>query len=80
MEVSCQFHAPSDLSTREIDSGTHWIEGWVASTVDLDAVEMRKIFFFCRESNPILQPSNPSLYRLSYPGLLEYMNRRLQGK
>jgi hypothetical protein len=32
--------------------GTHWIGGWVGPSVGLNAVEWRKIYCSCRESNP----------------------------
>jgi hypothetical protein len=46
---------------------THWIGDWVSPRAGLKAVEKRKIFCFCRESNPGRPALSPSLYRLSYP-------------
>jgi hypothetical protein len=43
MEVSGQLHAPATLPPGNEPPGTHWIEGWVGPTADMDAVENRKI-------------------------------------
>jgi hypothetical protein len=50
-------------------SFTHWIEVWVGITAGLDALEKRKVFTL-----PGIQPRpsipRPSLYRLSYHGII----------
>jgi hypothetical protein len=43
---------PVRFTPKEGDPGGHWIEGWVVPSVGLEAVEERKIFFPCWESNP----------------------------
>jgi hypothetical protein len=50
--------------------GTHWIEGWVGPSIDLDDVEKRKILLLPGfELRPLSQPArSQSLYRLRYLG------------
>jgi hypothetical protein len=48
---------------------THWIGGWVGPRTGLGAVEKWNLLH-CRRSNPGRSASSPSLYRLSYPGLI----------
>jgi hypothetical protein len=43
---------PRPLYHRGKSPRTHWVGGWVRPRVDLDAVEYRKIFSPCQESNP----------------------------
>jgi hypothetical protein len=58
---------PGRFTSAEKASGTHWIGGWVGPKAGLDAVEQRKIYCPCRESNPGRPARSPSLYRLSHP-------------
>jgi hypothetical protein len=43
MEESGQLHVPADLPSEKEPPCTHWIGGWVGSSVGLEAVEKRKI-------------------------------------
>jgi hypothetical protein len=47
---------PGWFILRENVQGTHWTGGWVGPRADLDAVEKRKKFPLCRESNPRSHP------------------------
>jgi len=52
LEVSGQFHALATLPPEKSPSN-HWLGGWVGSRAGLDVLGRRKIFWSCRESNPI---------------------------
>jgi hypothetical protein len=56
---------PRPLYPGERNPGTHWIGSWVGPSADLDDVEKRKLFTL-----PGLEFR--SLYRLHYPGSLQY--------
>jgi hypothetical protein len=70
MEVSGQLHATAALPPEETAPGTHWIGGCLGPRAGPDAMVQRKISCPCRESNPGRPAHSPSLYRLSYPSLL----------
>jgi hypothetical protein len=58
MEVSGQFHTPKALAPGKVP-GTHWIGGWVDSSVGLDSVVKGKTPSPWWEMNPripIVQP------------------------
>ena len=67
MEHGCQIHAPAAMPPGKTPR-IHRIEGLMAHTAGLDVSEKRKYFDCTRVQTPDVPP--PSLYRLSYPGLL----------
>jgi hypothetical protein len=69
-ELSASF--PGRFTAGEKALGTHLTECCVGPRARLDAVTYRKISFACRESNLGRPTHKPSLYRLSYTGLLKY--------
>jgi hypothetical protein len=68
MEDGCQLHAPAALPPGK-NSGIHRMEGLMAHRAGVDVSEKRKYFDYTRAQTPD-GPPPPSLYRLSYPGLL----------
>jgi hypothetical protein len=52
----------------------------VGPRVGLDAVEERKVFYPCRESNPGCSARSPSLYRLSWAPVKVLLGGLNEGK
>jgi hypothetical protein len=66
--VEIQLHVPA---TEERAPDTHWTGGWVLHRAGMNAVENRKIYFSCQESNP-----NSSAVQLEACGCTENRNNR----
>jgi hypothetical protein len=66
------FNAPAPLPPPP--PGTHWIRGWVEPRARLDDVEKRKFLTLLGlEFRPLGRPArSQSLYRLRYPGQIQY--------
>jgi hypothetical protein len=82
MEVNGQLHITSALHLGERVPDNHWTEGLVGPTVDMNVVELRKISFPCRESNPARPGRELSLYRMTYLGSYRtgepYINKHIE--
>jgi hypothetical protein len=79
MEVNCQFHALAALISGEISPGTHCTGGWVGPKTNLDAMEKRKIFGPCRESNSnssAIQPVQNICQNVGFE-ILTIVNRKI---
>jgi hypothetical protein len=58
---------PRCFTPGERVQGAQCIAGWADSRAGTDAIEYRKIYSPCLESNPSCPSHSPSLYWLSYP-------------
>ena len=61
MQVSGQLYTQAVLPPRK-DSGTHIIGGWMGPIEPIDISEMKKMFWFCRESKDGHSSPYPSHY------------------
>jgi hypothetical protein len=69
----CAGSSPGRFIPGEDAPLTHFIGGWVGPRADLDAVEKRRIFCSCRQSDLGRLARRPSIYRLSYPDVYVYI-------
>jgi hypothetical protein len=70
MEVSGQLHAPGRFTNEEIFPPYLLNRRLGGTRVGLDNVNLRKISYTCRKSNPGRLVLSPSLYQLIYLGCL----------
>jgi hypothetical protein len=66
-------HSHRRENLKSYTPSTCWIRGWAVPKTGLHC-EYKKIYCFCRDSNPGRPAPSPSLYRLSSPAFLHFTN------